>query len=117
MIEILNKSDIEKIKNVKLKKYVCKSFDRLPNTYNYPADGYFIVIESLEEIKSDFINLSIGILNGFDTGLYSDINMVEIEEGVVEILVFIDNDVNVSFLMLESILDEFCIEELKSYII
>ena len=56
-------------------------------------------------------------LNSLDTGLYSDINMVEIEDGVVEILVFIDNDVNVAFVILENMLDEEIKEKLQEYII
>ena len=56
-------------------------------------------------------------LNSLDTGFYDDINMVEIEDGVMEILVFIDNDVNVAFVILEDVLDEEIKEKLQEYII
>ena len=56
-------------------------------------------------------------LNSLDTGLHDDINMVEIEDGVVEILVFIDNDVNVAFVILENILDEDIKQKLQEFVI
>ncbi|MCG3717797.1 hypothetical protein L5F50_01250 [Aliarcobacter butzleri] len=117
MIEVFNKLDIEKIKNDRLKEYLYMSFDRLPSEYNYPEDGYFIVLENFEEIQSEVINLTIGTLNGFDNGLYSSINMVEMQNGIIEILIFIDNDINVSFIMLESILNKHFLDSLRDYII
>ena len=117
MIEILNKSDINKIQNEKLKNHLYKSFERLTKEFNYPNDGYFVIIENQSEIKSTPITLSTCQLNSLDTGLYDDINMVEIEDGVVEILVFIDNDVNVALVILENILDEDIKQKLQEYII
>lgn len=117
MIEILNKSDINKVQNEKLKNHLYKSFERLTKEFDYPNDGYFVVIENQDEIKSTPITLSTCQLNSLDTGLYADINMVEIEDGVIEILVFIDNDVNVAFVILEDMLDEIIKEKLQEYII
>ena len=117
MIEILNKSDINKIQNEKLKNHLYKSFDRLTKEFDYPNDGYFVIIENQNEIKSTPITLSTCQLNSLDTGLYDDINMVEIEDGVVEILVFIDNDVNVAFVILENILDEDIKQKLQEFVI
>jgi len=117
MIEILNKSDINKLQNEKLKNHLYKSFDRLTKEFDYPNDGYFVVIENQNEIKSTPITLSTCQVNSLDTGLYDDINMVEIEDGVVEILVFIDNDVNVAFVMSEGILDLEIMQKLQEYII
>lgn len=117
MIEILNKSDINKLQNEKLKNHLYKSFDRLTKEFDYPNDGYFVIIENQDEIKSTPITLSTCQLNSLDTGLYDDINMVEIEDGVVEILVFIDNDVNVAFVILENILDVEIKEKLQEFVI
>lgn len=117
MIEILNKTDINKVKNEKLKNHLYKSFDRLTKEFDYPNDGYFVIIENQNEIKSTPITLSTCQLNSLDTGLYDDINMVEIEDGVVEILVFIDNDVNVAFVILENILDEDIKQKLQEFVI
>ena len=117
MLEILNQLDINKILDEKLKNHLYKSFDRLTKEFDYPNDGYFVVIENQNELKINPINLSTCQLNSLDTGLYSDINMVEIEEEVIEILVFIDNDVNVAFVMLENILDDEIKERLQEFII
>lgn len=117
MIEILSKSDVNKVDDEKLKSYLYKSFDRLPTDFNYPNDGYFVIVENQNEIKTKSINLSIARINGFEAGLYEDINMVEIDEEIIEILVFIDNDINVSFIMYEGILDEGIKERIHNYII
>lgn len=117
MIEILNKEDINKVQDEKLKNHLYKSFDRLTKEFDYPNDGYFVIVENLNEIKSIPISLSTCQLNSLDTGLYDEINMVEIEDEVVEILVFIDNDVNVAFVILESILDIEVKAKLQEYII
>lgn len=117
MVEILNKSDVDKINDEKLKNHLYKSFERLTKEFDYPNDGYFVVIENQNEIKSNSITLSTCQLNSIDTGLHDDINMVEIEDGVIEILVFIDNDVNVAFVMLEDMLDEDIKQKLQEYII
>ena len=117
MIEILNKTDINKIQNEKLKNHLNKSFERLTKEFDYPNDGYFVIIENQDEIKSTPITLSTCQLNSLDTGLYDDINMVEIEDGVIEILVFIDNDVNVAFVILEDMLDEDIKQKLQEFVI
>lgn len=117
MIEILNKEDINKVHDEKLKNHLYKSFDRLSKEFDYPNDGYFVIVENLNEIKSIPISLSTCQLNSLDTGLYDEINMVEIEDEVVEILVFIDNDVNVAFVILENILDIEVKAKLQEYII
>ena len=117
MIEILNKSDVNKINDEKLKQYLIKSLNELPEDFDYPNDGYFVIIENQNEIKSKPIKLSNCILNSLDEDLYDDINMVEIKDGIIEVLVFLDNDVNVSFVMLENILDLEIMQKLQEYII
>ena len=117
MLEILNQSDINKILDEKLKNHLYKSFDRLTKEFDYPNDGYFVVIENQNELKINPINLSTCQLNSLDTGLYTDINMVEIDDEIIEILVFIDNDVNVAFVILENILDDEIKERLQEFII
>ena len=77
MIEILNKSDVDKINDEKLKQYLIKSLNELPEDFDYPNDGYFVIIENQNEIKSTPITLSTCQLNSLDTGLYDDINMLE----------------------------------------
>jgi hypothetical protein len=43
--------------------------------------------------------------------------MVEIKDGIIEVLVFLDNDVNVSFVMNEGILQESVKDRLLEYVI
>lgn len=117
MIEIFNKSDTTKVKDPELKIYLDYSFKRLPENFNYPSDGYFVIIENQNEIKFKPIELSNCTLNSFDEDLYNDINMVESKDGIIEILVFLDNDVNVSFVMSEGILDSEIMQKLQEYII
>jgi hypothetical protein len=117
MIEILNQSDINKVQDEKLKNHLYKSFDRLSKEFDYPNDGYFVVIENQNELKINPINLSTCQLNSVDTGLYADINMVEIEDKIIEILVFIDNDINVAFVMFENILNNEIKEKLQEFVI
>ncbi len=117
MIEILNKSDINKVKDQELKNYLDYSFKRLPENFDYPNDGYFVIIENQDEIKSKAIKLSNCILNSLDEDLYDDINMVESKDGIIEVLVFLDNDVNVSFIMNEKILQESVRDRLLKYVI
>jgi hypothetical protein len=117
MIEILNKSDVNKVKDQELKAYLDYSFKRLPENFDYPNDGYFVIIENQNEIKSKPIKLSNCTLNSLDEDLYDDINMVEIKDGIIEVLVFLDNDVNVSFVMSEGILEESVKDRLMKVII
>jgi len=117
MIEILSKSDIDNIQDNKLKQYLIKSLNELPEDFDYPNDGYFVIIENQDEIKSKAIKLSNCTLNSLDEDLYDDINMVEIKDGIIEVLVFLDSDVNVSFVMLENILDLEIMQKLQEYII
>ena len=41
--------------------------------------------------------------------------MVEIKDGIIEVLVFLDNDVNVSFIMLENKLDLEIMQKLQEF--
>ena len=51
MIEILNKTDVNKIQDKQLKDYLEYSLKRLPENFDYPNDGYFVIIENQDEIK------------------------------------------------------------------
>lgn len=99
MIEILSKSDVNKVEDLKLKEYLEYSFSRLPQSFDYPTDGYFVVIETLDELKGEFIHLNNTQIPSLSTGLYDDINMVEIKNEIMEVLVFLDNDISVSLIL------------------
>ena len=104
MIEILNKSDVNKVKDQELKDYLDYSFKRLPENFDYPIDGYFVMIETFEELIGECINLTNTQIPSLNTGLYDEINMVEIKDEIMEVLVFLDNDVSVSLILKTNIL-------------
>ena len=117
MIEILNKSDINKVGDISLKEYLQYSFRRLPLDYIYPTFGYFVVIESLEELINRDIKLSVKTIPSLTNGLYDNINMVELHNDIMEVVVFIDNDMCVSFIVPINILDENNKLKLHEYIL
>lgn len=114
MIEILSKNDINKVEDGKLKEYLIYSFNRLPQNFNYPEYGFFVVIETIDELLEGF-KLSKYSITGLDSGLCDEINMVEVKDKIIEILVFVDNDINISLVLSIDILDEIHKEELFHY--
>lgn len=99
MIEILNKSQVKNIEDEELRAYLDYSFSRLPTDYKYPDYGYFVIVESFNELLEDSIKLSTFTLPSFKNDLLESINMVEINENIVEILVLVDNDINISLII------------------
>ena len=51
MIPILCLDDVELVEDEVIKQGLLKEFARLPDDYKYPEYGYFIVIESAEELE------------------------------------------------------------------
>ena len=115
MIEILNINDMKRVKDDKLKNYLTYSFNRIPDEFDYPELGYFTIIEDIKELKSDFIQLDSIKLKGINNGLYDDINMVEVKDEIMEILVFVDNDISVSLILPIEILEDMHKERLLTY--
>ncbi len=52
MIQVLSKADVNKIVDPVLRAGVFKEFDRLPDDFQYPEYGYFVVVESVEELTN-----------------------------------------------------------------
>jgi len=117
MIEILNRADIQNVKDEKIKEYLEYSFKRLPNNFEYPEYGYFVVIETIQELESNSIKLSKINLPSIDNGLFDFVELVEIQNEIVEVVILYDNDYGVSFIIPMSILDESHKERLKGYIL
>ena len=99
MIEILSKSKVREIEDQEIRDYLEYSFSRLPSDYLYPDYGYFVVIESFDELDRDEISLSFCTLPSFNKGLLDLINMVEVKETLIEIIILVDSDINVSFIV------------------
>lgn len=117
MIEILHRSDIEKIVDDRIKDYLLYSFLRLPEDYIYPDYGYFVVIESIKDLESDLIKLSTISLPNIENGLFDDIELVEIQDEIIELVILYDNDFGVSLIIPMEILGDIHQETLKSYVL
>ena len=95
MIEILSKADVAMISDSVLRAGVLKEFDRLPDDYEYPQYGYFIVIESrdnipaLEQIISQYTARS----------LHDSVEMVEAFDGYVQVVLVLEADFGVSLFL------------------
>lgn len=115
MIEILNKSQVKNIEDEELRAYLEYSFSRLPRDYKYPDYGYFVIVESFNELLEDFIKLSKFTLPSFKNDLFESINMVEINENIAEILVLVDNDINISFIIKKELIPQNYLEQILLY--
>lgn len=115
MIEILSKSKVREIEDQEIRDYLEYSFSRLPNDYVYPDYGYFVVVESFDELEKDQIFLSSYTLPSFNKGLLDSINMVEVRETLLEILILVDSDINVSFIVEIDGIPQKYLDELLSY--
>lgn len=103
MIEILSKTDVEKISDPVLRAGVLKEFDRLPDDYKYPEYGYFIVIERLEEL-TDPVELN-SILAKYTTrSLVNCLELTEGFDGYFQILLILDADFGLSLFVREKTL-------------
>ena len=116
MIEILNKSDINKVKDQELKDYLDYSFKRLPENFDYPNDGYFVIIETSQELIGEDIQLTNTQIPSLNTGLYDGINMVEAKDEIMEVLIFLDNDLSISLILKTTILSSTHRNKLKGYV-
>lgn len=117
MIEILNKTDTSKIKDKEILKYLEYSIKRLPEDFLYPEFGYFVVIENFNELSASTIDLTDQSINGLNNGLFNDINMVEMKNDIMEIIVFLDNDISVSLVLSMNILPQEYKDKLSEYVI
>ena len=117
MIEILNKSDINKVTDTTMQEYLKSGFGRLPKEYLYPDYGYFIVVEDFKELIGEDIQLFNTTIPSLYTGLYDSINMVELNDEMMEILIFLDNDISVSFIVPVEMIDEVYMVQLLEYVV
>lgn len=95
MIHINSIEDIELVKDKILQEGLRKEFKRLPNNFKYPEYGYFIVIESLEELKHT-ISLKHGDLHNIDLPINDSIEMIEQFDGYSQIVCILYTDFGVS---------------------
>ncbi len=122
IIEILKKTDILKVTNPSLLCYLNYSLERLPQDFDYynhtDEYGYFSVVTTVEDITSNYIELSCCKLPSMEEQLFWEmVELVEISKSdVVEILVRVDTDKSISMIMESKILTNESRKMLNKYI-
>ena len=105
MIEILNKSDIVKVSNKEFVDYLQYSFNRLPSDFEYPSFGYFVIIESFDELENN-IQLKNHKLPPITNSDFFELyyELYEIRDNILEIVLLLDNDFGISLIMDKNII-------------
>jgi len=115
MIEILDKTDIHKVHDKELKDYLIYSLNRLPNDFEYPEYGSFIIIENIDELKRNPIKFKTCELQSLENSLLDDIEIVEIKDDVIEIVFIIHNDFGVSLICKKEIFSTYELKKILEY--
>ena len=115
MIELLAKRDVSLIANPALKEYTLFSFKRLPSDYIYPDYGYFIVFEHFEELLQNPLPFSKCKLPSINDGLFDYVELVEQKEGILEVVILVDNDFGVSLILESKIIPKEILDKLLQY--
>lgn len=122
IIEILQESDKDRVEDVNLKSYLEYSLNRLPMDFDYynntAENGYFVVVTELEDLIENCIKIGTYTVNSYEDELFwESVELIEkSSSGVYEILVHIDTDITISFIVLESILSEEMKARINEYI-
>ena len=95
MIPILSTKDIEFVRDEVLRAGLEEEFKRLPDDYLYPSYGYFIVIESIEELHHP-IKLQNSVISQIPEPLSDYIEMIEEFDGYSQIVCILEADFGVS---------------------
>ena len=116
MIEILKPEDVDKVQHEKLKSYLDYSFKKLPDDFIYPEYGYFVIIESMEELQKEPVKLTLCQLPSIEEKAFFDfIEVVEQRYDVIEIVFIIHNDFGVSLIIKEEHLSDALLNRLQKY--
>ena len=95
MIPILSRADIVKISDPVLRAGVEKEFERLPDDFQYPSYGYFIVIEDERDLELP-ISLAYGTSEFVPMPFDEYVEMVEEFEGYRQIVLVLEGDFGIS---------------------
>ena len=95
MIHILSTKDIEFVRDEVIRAGLEAEFKRLPDDYLYPSYGYFIVIESIEELHHP-IKLQNSVISQIPEPLSDYVEMIEEFDGYSQIVCILEADFGVS---------------------
>ena len=102
MIHILSTKDIELVSDEVVRAGLEAEFKRLPDDYLYPTYGYFIVIESIEELQHP-IKLKNSSISQIPEPLSDYVEMIEEFEGYSQIVCILEADFGVSLFVSEKL--------------
>ena len=109
MIQILSKDDLSKVNDPVIVAGLNKEFDRLPDNYEYPEYGYFLVIERLEELTNP-VELNSIISQHTTHSLEDCLELIEESTGYYQVLLILHADFGVSLFVST---DQVTIEQLE----
>lgn len=117
MLEILAWEDIEKVKDTAVKQYLYDTKERAEKDqapWNFKEWGYWVVIKTREELEKDLTG-SMFSLPSIKTGLLNNLVLYEQKYGVNELVVMLDNDFGICFIIKDEYLNTFELEALKTF--
>jgi len=103
MIPIHSIEDVTQVKDPVLRNGLYKEFKRLPDDFIYPDYGFFIIIETPEELEG--FNVLAQIKDHFTLPPYTDyIELIEPFRGYSQIVCLLDADFGVSLFVSEELM-------------
>jgi hypothetical protein len=102
MIHILSTKGIELVSDEVIRAGLEAEFKRLPDDYLYPNYGYFIVIESIEELQHPIL-LQNSAISQIPEPLSDYVEMIEEFEGYSQIVCILEADFGVSLFVSEKL--------------
>lgn len=103
MIPINSRKDISLVSNPVLQAGLQKEFDRLPKDFRYPLYGYFIVLETPEELTH--LQVLENIKGRYTKEPYTDyIEMIEPFDRYAQIVCVLEADFGVSLFVSEELM-------------
>ena len=115
MIEILKPQDVNHVHDLKLQHYLDYAFKRLPKDFKYPEYGYFVIIESETELQTNPIQLTHCTIPSLQTHFFDYVELVEEQEGVLEIVLILESDFGISLIIKKELLSEALLNRLQKY--
>ena len=93
MIPIKSREDLKCVDNTLMQKALEKEFERLPDDYLYPEYGYFIIIESIDELTDP---LELKLLEDYSSqSIFEGLEMIEQFEGYSQVVILLSSDFGV----------------------
>lgn len=103
MIQISTKDDVNKVSDPVIAVGIQEEFERLSDDFLYPAYGYFIVIEKIEEL-TDPLELNTIITQHTARSLVDSLELIEEYKGYCQVLLILHADFGLSLFVSEKIM-------------